>query len=457
MDIFSFLETNKVFIYFFLSFWVVVASIFPLNLLIYSEIFILSGAILSWLEVIDFFTIFITLLFSWFIWDSISFFIWYKYWDKLFEKIALWKSIISRANLSRYEKITGSFERNISFSIFVWRLWFFLHYFTPFIAWKLKVRYIRFLKYSSLWLLLSIWFLLFIWFFIWENLVQSLFFVKEYIFLILFLFIVTVSVYFYFRRYIIIAYNKYERIFDVKKTILLRLLFKHLLYIFYVVVTIYVIALYLIFFQFWSNKTPTTNNFDYNLTNIEEINNYTNFKTYYDNNIYDIIQPVNIVLITDKDIRLVLDKLWWIENKTFVWNNINFKEFYSLYKSKELPVSNLYLDWKVQNTAFQMKSNSNFKRTHLRVWNFWTLNNEKVYLISVSKDTKIDIEFYNKFLTPIHEIDLNVDEQRDLLLEQSEKVFNNIVYSRIKINTIDDSLFYKYNYYTDWFIYIIQV
>ena len=192
------------------------------------------------------------------------------------------------------------------------------------------------------------------------------------------------------------------------------------------------------------------------MKNIEEITNYTNLSTYFDQNKYHIVQPVNIILITNNDINSILKSVWRIENKMFIWNNIKFKEFYNLYRSKELPITLLKLDWKDQNQAFQMKSENNKKRNHLRIWNFWKLDNKNIYLISVSLDIKIDLELYNKFLTPIHKISSKIDIQRDLLLNQIKKFFPKTIYKKTKLNKIEPNL-YKYNYITDWYLYIIQI
>jgi hypothetical protein len=60
----------------------------------------------------------------------------------------------------------------------------------------------------------------------------------------------------------------------------------------------------------------------------------------------------------------------------------------------------------------------------------------------------MDLELYNKFLTPIHGISINVDTQRDLFLNQIKKFFPKTIYKKTKLNKIDTKL-YKYNYITD--------
>jgi hypothetical protein len=60
----------------------------------------------------------------------------------------------------------------------------------------------------------------------------------------------------------------------------------------------------------------------------------------------------------------------------------------------------------------------------------------------------MDLELYNKFLTPIHEISINIDSQRDLFLNQIKKFFPKTIYKKQKLNKINPNL-YKYNYITD--------
>lgn len=456
MDILTFLEINKNLIYIFFSFVIIFSSIFPLNLFLYSEAFVLLWGILAWLEIIDFSIIFFVFIISWFIWDSISFLIWSKYWDKSFKHTFSHKIFKKYLKTGKYDKISESFKSNPFFSIFTWKFWFFSHYVIPYISWIQRIPYIDFIRYSSIWILLPVWFFSFIWLIIWKNFISSFIFIKNYIFLIIFGFFILFFLYLYFKRYLLKSLKKYEQNFNHKRINLFKLFFKHLSLVFISILIFYSITLYLIFFKFWNYNHITNYNFDFKLNNIEEITKYTNLNTYYDKNKWEIIQPINVIIITNSNISNILDTLWRIENKTFIWNNIKIREFYNLFKSKELPISILNLDWKAQNNAFQMKSTSNFKRNHLRIWNFWKLQDNNVYLISISKDTKMDLELYNKFLTPIHGISINVDTQRDLFLNQIKKFFPKTIYKKTKLNKIDTKL-YKYNYITDWYLYIIQI
>jgi hypothetical protein len=279
----------------------------------------------------------------------------------------------------------------------------------------------------------------------------------NYIFLIIFALSFFLVIYFYYKKYYIISRLKLiEHRIEKRRFIVSRFVLKHIVFISIIFCILYCIFLYLIFFKIsnWYNSSEE-DNFNYKLNNIENIKNYTSLDTYFSDNKAKTIQPVNIIIVTNKDISKLLNNLWRIKNETFVDNNIRLRDFYSLYMKKELPVSNLYVNWKAQNMAFQMKSDSNFNRIHLRVWDFWKIGEKSIYLISISKDTSLNLTMYNNFLTPIHKIDSNVDFQREFFIKQIITKYPYIKYKK-------ENLFYfnkklnKLNFKTDWDVYIIN-
>ncbi len=278
----------------------------------------------------------------------------------------------------------------------------------------------------------------------------------NYIFLIIFVISFFLVIYFYYKKYYIISRLKLiEHRIEKRRFILSRFVLKHIVFISIIFCFLYCVSLYLIFFKISNGYNLVEDNFNYKLNNIENIKNYTNLDTYFSDNKAKTIQPVNIIIVTNKDISKLLNNLGRIKNETFVDNNIRLRDFYSLYKKKELPVSNLYLDWKAQNMAFQMKSDSNFTRIHLRVWNFWKLKEKNIYLISISKDSSLNLTMYNNFLTPIHKIDSNVDKQREFFIEQITTKYPYIKYKKENLFYFDKNL-NKLNFKTDGDVYIIN-
>ena len=108
--------------------------------------------------------------------------------------------------------------------------------------------------------------------------------------------------------------------------------------------------------------------------------------------------------------------------------------------------------WKNQDFWYQMNSKSNSKRIHLRWWNYWTYNWNNVYLITISNDKEYEIDMYNNYITPIHEIDRDIDKSRDFLLNQFLKKKKNLDF--VKVMTIKQD---NKNYFNNWYIYIINI
>lgn len=278
--------------------------------------------------------------------------------------------------------------------------------------------------------------------------------VLKYIFLIILGVVYLGILIYYIKKYIFT--KKYTQFFKIEKRRILKYCTKHILFIIFLILSFYSFILYLIFFKFvdYSGNLIKTLDFNYNISHISEMKNF-DFETYFSDNPNSSIQPINTIVITDKDLSDILQKMWWVQNQIFVSNAINFRDYIHLYKTKELPVSNMFFSGFVQNSAFQIPSQSNLKRIHLRIWNFWVYNAKKIYFISISKDKKIDFEFYNYFITPIHEIEPDVDKQRNLLLNEFQRHYP-IKYTSEKWNMIKN-VNYKYNYITDGGINIIEL
>jgi len=151
--------------------------------------------------------------------------------------------------------------------------------------------------------------------------------------------------------------------------------------------------------------------------------------TYYLGFNSNIIQPINIILVTNKNISKILDDNW-IKNDIFKKEKLPIKRFFKSIKYGILPVSNLYVNNISQDVAYQYKDSSIVKREHIRFWDFTDKENssQTIYFGSISNDNGFMLEFYNYFLAPIHQIDPKVDKSRDF--------FYNYLLSkdRLKIN-----------------------
>ena len=125
-------------------------------------------------------------------------------------------------------------------------------------------------------------------------------------------------------------------------------------------------------------------------------------------------QPINLVLVTDKDLRQLHEQLGWIENKTFSSDKLSFRQYVGLLKQGTPPVSDLYHQGYPQHYAFQPVQKSDLiNREHVRWWRVGkTEQGKDIYLGSVSRDNEVEIKPYKGVITLLHDIDPNVDSSR---------------------------------------------
>ena len=255
-------------------------------------------------------------------------------------------------------------------------------------------------------------------------------------------------------------------------------------WLFLIISIIYFLLLFMIYFEihYFSNNigeeslNNISKNYLFQVTNITELKNITNFQTYYYDDKNDAVQPINFILITNKDpLTLFLGK-GWFENKIFGKDKISIKDFYGLLKNKTSPMSILFLNGRPQEESLQFKSDSLFKREHLRLWKFAKLrtitkatinntnesNQKTIYLGSISEDQSLTFVFYNYFITPIHKINPFVDDSREFLLTniiKNTKKEETIIchYQPLGLKKDDNSLLrMDINYQTDGRILVCE-
>lgn len=176
-------------------------------------------------------------------------------------------------------------------------------------------------------------------------------------------------------------------------------------------------------------------------------------KVYSDKIIKTNSNPINLVLITSKDLDFIMSEIWWKKNMSFSSWKINIFKFIELFFDKTLPISDFYHNDYNQNFQYQDFSKSTKIRNHIRFWQVWkNLNWENIYLGSISKDKNFTIMINNWLPIIWHSIYRNIDLTRDYFLSLIEKKF-----WEKKIEKIDFPSFQKKNYFTDWDIFIIKI
>lgn len=431
MDFLLSFTSNQIFLYLILFLSVFFDSIIFSSLFFIWEIFIISGWYLSFEYLNIFLTYFILVLAASF-WDNVNYFIWKKYWRKIFEKNG---KIFNEKQLKRWEKLIKKFWLKI---VFLSRIIFPFYWIVPTICGTFWLDYKRFFIFNFLWAcfwvfhFMAYWYFFAAWFaYFWNSIfINILLFIV--FFYLLFLFIYRSKTFFKDKKYffIIILFLKY--------------LFSYF-FIFLFILSYYYFFLYPKDAKFYDN-TQKIENIELFLKNIEK-------KIYSDKIIKTNSNPINIAIVTDKDIDFLMQKIWWEKNLSFSSWEIDFFKFFSLLKSKTPPISDYYHNSFNQNYQYQDISNSNKSRNHIRFWQVWKDNSWKnIFIWSVSQDNNFWIMINNWLPIIGHSIEKNIDFSRNYFINLLKKNFENIT-----LKKIDFSDFSKKNYFTDWDIYFINI
>lgn len=144
MDFLLNFTSNQIFLYLILFLSVFFDSIIFSSLFFIWEIFIISGWYLSFEYLNIFLTYFILVLAASF-WDNVNYFIWKKYWRKVFEKNG---NFFNEKQLKKWEKLIKKFWLKI---VFLSRIIFPFYWVIPTICGTFWLDYKRFFIFNFLW------------------------------------------------------------------------------------------------------------------------------------------------------------------------------------------------------------------------------------------------------------------------------------------------------------------
>ncbi len=411
----TFLSNHQILAYFILFFSSLFETIIGFSFFIYGEIFFLAGAILAGMGILNIWLVVIVLYVGGLLGDSTSYFLGRKYGFSLYQYLegkGFFKKYINKNN---YEKGFRFFKKYGGKSVFFARFLGPVSWITPFLAGIHKLDYKIFLKYDFPAVILGIGQFIVVGYIagIHYKTLLNLFF--RYSFILLFVGITLIYLYIYLKKSGYISKFKRKWLFSKKKLLLITI--KHFILIITTITIIFLVFLFYLSFGYSGVNYPQNTHTNQTiLLNNAYLNNCENLNTYYFDSNSTAIQPINVIFITNETISKILDGNW-IKINIFKDNKFSFWNYIMSIKNQNLPVSNLYMRNLSQNTAYQYGRSSIIEREHIRFWSFVDESNlnQRIYLGSISDDDGFTVGFYNYFLTPLHEINQNVDKSRDLL------------------------------------------
>ncbi|HHD92644.1 MAG TPA: hypothetical protein ENL06_03450 [Candidatus Portnoybacteria bacterium] len=438
-------------------------TVIGISFFVYGEIFFLAGSILAGMNILNIWLVILVFYLGGVLGDSTSYFLGRKYGYQLYQYLGKNFFLKRYLNKDNYQKGSNFFKKYGKYSVFFARFLGPISWITPFLAGIYNLNYKTFLIFDFPAVILGIGQFIIVGYFagIHYKILLNLFF--KYLFIILFLLIILLYFYLQFKKfkrkkYFLDLTKKWTK--NKKKLIIATIKY----FVFVVTTIIIIFFLFLFYLSFVYQGSTSYTNIKKNksiLLNNKYLNNCKNLNTYYFDSPSSIIQPINIVLITNKDIPTIL-KNDWIKDNIFKKENHSFKNFLIDLKNKTLPVSNLYANNISQDVAYQYKKKSLTKREHIRFWSFTNKNNpaQKIYLGSISNDDGFTFKFYNHFFSPIHEVNKNIDKSRDffyqyLLKQKNIKVDCRYIQTKCQVKKTKGAE--DQQYYTDGKILLCKI
>ena len=180
-----FVELHNNLAYLILFLWSIWDALFPISFLVYWEIYFLAWSILAWYWILNIYLLIFVLLSWWFIWDNISYYMWYRYWNKIIwmlKKTNLLKDLLRK---DKIEKINDFVQKKWWLSVLIARFSWPLSRVTPFFVWIFKLKYKEFIKYDILWVIGWIWSFIIVGYFFWKNIQKVFLFFWNYLIIII--------------------------------------------------------------------------------------------------------------------------------------------------------------------------------------------------------------------------------------------------------------------------------
>lgn len=421
---------------------------------VYGELFFLPGAILAGTGVLDIWLVIATLMSGGALGDSVSFWIGVRYGEGLFRHEG---RLFSRKN---YEKGRDFFHRHGVKGIFFARLLGPLAWVTPFFAGTAKVPYRRFLPYDLCGVVVGIGEFIVVGYFFGKHYDVVLSFLQQYVAVFIFVAVFLLIVYYTIKRFFPDALKVIKEYWRYEKRLFVKGLFKYGTYYMVLFVSLYVGFLYVVLFVDFGHgdRSPPPEPIAAYGT-LANIRKDTGFVAYSDLSAKHPVQPVNVVLVTNMNLTTLFASKGWVKDVIFSRKRLTPVALFHLWEQHVPPVSDLYVNGRPQDIAFQNQTGSSFRRLHIRFWKIGWLaaSDATIYVGSVSYDKGIDIAPYGHFFVPLHAVDANIDKARDriLALFQNDVTLQSATYAPwgkpVKRSADDE------NYYTDGRVLVLKI
>lgn len=137
-------------------------------------------------------------------------------------------------------------------------------------------------------------------------------------------------------------------------------------------------------------------------------------------------QPINLMVV-GADIPALMAKLGWQKNQSFTHDNITLSGFLTSLRLNLLPVSEMYWQGRPADLAFQLPGTL-AKRLHVRWWRAGVDKGRVLWVGAISRDEEFAVKYYRAIPALLHDIDPDVDKERDLFARSARQVgFNSEV------------------------------
>lgn len=385
-------------------------ALIGINFFIHGEIFFLSGAHLAQAGYLNLSLTYAVLVCGALLGDNISYFLGSKLQISYHPTAKIFTP-------KRRQQVQKLFNKHGNKAIFFSKLLGPVAWITPFFAGSLNYKYRLFWGYNLLGTLVGIGQFIILGYF--GSLVLSTYIYSGLLY-ILFFFLVF-FLYKQIRKILPISLKWYYKILKVLAIITVS----------------YLVCLSLLYFVFYPHTFPTEppklpiyNSWE------QALEKFDTKYVYGDKIFKNYEQPINIFLVTSTPPKNIFHKIRWEKGLLFSHDNISLPAFIKRIFQKKLPISDFFLNQKLQDYAFQNNENSLTSRNHIRLWKIATLNNGKeVYAGSISRDNGWKISMAQLAPTIVHDIEIEIDKTREKFKQEILKAYPNIEFKYLPISS----------------------